>query len=76
MDFVSQLGGNTLNALGYLGSFVSLGARAAYYSFVDPLEGEPLRFERAISRAMDTGRRTEKTSRQLSPPLTAMSKAV
>jgi hypothetical protein len=76
MDSVSQLGGNTLNALSYLGSLGLLGARVAYYSFVARLKGKPLRFERAISQAMDTGVRTEKTSRQLSPPWTAMSKAV
>lgn len=56
MDSVYQLGGSTLNALSYLGSLVLLGARAACYSFVARLKGRPLRFERAISQAMDTGK--------------------
>ena len=34
MEFVSQLGSSTLDALSYLGSLASLGARAAYYTLV------------------------------------------
>ena len=55
MEFVAQLGGSILNALSYLGSLASLGVRSAYYTFVAPLKGKPLRFERAMSQAMDTG---------------------
>src|SRR6202007_1681240 len=55
MEFVSQLGRSTLDALNYLGSLASLGARAAYYTLVAPFQGKPLRLQRAISQAMDTG---------------------
>src|SRR5215510_9451255 len=55
MEFVSQLGGSTLDGLSYLGSLASLGARAAYYTLVAPFQGKPLRLQRAVSQAMDTG---------------------
>ena len=55
MAIVSQLGSNTLDALGYLGSLASLGARAAYYTLVAPFQGKAMRLQRAISQAMDTG---------------------
>src|SRR5260370_1036819 len=54
MEFVSQLGGSTLDGLSYLGSLASLGARAAYYTLVAPFHGKPLRLQRAVSQAMDT----------------------
>src|SRR5260370_6353254 len=55
MEFVSQLGSSTLDALSYLGSLASLGARAAYYTLVAPFKGKPLRLQRAVSQAMNTG---------------------
>src|SRR5271155_1161898 len=55
MQFVSQIGGSVIDSLGYLGSLASLGGRAAYYTFVGPFRGKPLRLQRAISQAMDTG---------------------
>src|SRR6266446_3133113 len=38
-----------------LGSLASLSARAAYYTLVAPFQGKPLRLQRAVSQAMDTG---------------------
>jgi len=55
MEIVSQLGSNTLDGLGYLGSLASLGARAAYYTLIAPFQGKPVRLQRAISQAMDAG---------------------
>src|SRR5271155_5006126 len=55
MQFVSQIGGSVIDSLGYLGSLASLGGRAAYYTFVGPFRGKPLRLGRAISQAMDVG---------------------
>ncbi len=55
MEIVSQLGNSTLDALSYLGSLASLGARAAYYTLVAPFQGKPMRLQRAVSQAMDTG---------------------
>src|SRR6202167_2423117 len=55
MQFVSQIGGSVTNALAYVGSLASLGGRAAYYTFVGPFQGKPLRLQRAVSQAMDVG---------------------
>jgi phospholipid/cholesterol/gamma-HCH transport system permease protein len=55
MQTVARIGESTLNGLGYVGSLASLAARAAYYTLVAPFQGKPLRLERAISQAMDTG---------------------
>src|ERR1700745_1106274 len=55
MEFVSEIGDSKLNGLSYIGSLASLGARAAYYTLVAPFQGKPLRLQRAISQAMDTG---------------------
>src|SRR5271169_6637143 len=55
MQFVSQIGGSVINSLAYVGSLASLGGRAAFYTFVGPFQGKPLRVQRAISQAMDVG---------------------
>src|SRR5438309_803474 len=55
MQFLSQVGGSVTNGLVYVGSLASLGGRAAYYTFVAPFQGKPIRFQRAVSQAMDTG---------------------
>src|SRR5580698_5169863 len=55
MQFVSQIGGSVTNSLAYVGSLASLGGRAAYYTFVGPFQGKPLRIQRAVSQAMDVG---------------------
>ncbi|MGA2095076.1 MAG: ABC transporter permease [Candidatus Acidiferrum sp.] len=54
-EFVSQIGGSVTNSLAYVGALASLGGRAAYYTFVGPFRGKPLRVQRAISQAMDVG---------------------
>src|SRR6202795_4996804 len=55
MQFVSQIGGGVTNSLAYVGALASLGGRAAYYTFVGPFQGKPLRLQRAVSQAMDVG---------------------
>jgi phospholipid/cholesterol/gamma-HCH transport system permease protein len=55
MEIVSQIGSSTLDGLSYVGSLASLGARAAYYTLVAPFQGKPLRLQRAVSQAMETG---------------------
>src|SRR5690348_6297169 len=55
MQFVSQIGGSVTNGLAYVGSLASLGGRAAYYAFVGPFQGKPIRLQRAISQALDVG---------------------
>src|SRR5271170_4144552 len=55
LQFVSQIGNSVTNSLAYVGSLASLGGRAAYYTFVGPFQGKPLRVQRAMSQAMDVG---------------------
>jgi phospholipid/cholesterol/gamma-HCH transport system permease protein len=55
MELASQLGGSVLNALAYIGSLATLAWRAAYYTFVAPFQGKPLRLQRAVSQALDVG---------------------
>src|SRR4030088_2479220 len=55
MEFVAQIGESVIDALAYLGSMATLGGRAAYFTFVGPFRGRPLRLQRAVSQAMDVG---------------------
>src|ERR1700758_2317669 len=55
MQILSQVGGSVINGLAYVGSLASLGGQAAYYTFVAPFHGKPMRFQRAVSQAMDVG---------------------
>jgi len=55
MELTSQIGGTVLDGLGYIGALASLGGRAAYFTFVGPFRGKPLRMQRAVSQAMDVG---------------------
>jgi phospholipid/cholesterol/gamma-HCH transport system permease protein len=55
MAFVSQVGESVTNGLAYVGSLATLGRNAAYYTFVAPFQGKPLRLQRAVSQAMDVG---------------------
>jgi phospholipid/cholesterol/gamma-HCH transport system permease protein len=55
MELTSQIGGSVTDALAYLGELASISGRAAYFTFVAPFRGKPLRFGRAISQAMQVG---------------------
>ncbi len=55
MELAAQIGGSVTDGLAYLGSLASLGGRAAYFTFVGPFQGKPLRLQRAISQAMQVG---------------------
>ena len=55
MELVSQIGGGVTNGLAYVGSLATLAGRAAWYTFVAPFRGQPLRIGRAFSQAMDVG---------------------
>src|SRR5246127_4775569 len=55
MQILSQVGDSVINGLAYVGSLASLGGQAAYYTFVAPFRGKPIRFRRAVSQAMDVG---------------------
>ncbi|HYY73049.1 MAG TPA: ABC transporter permease, partial [Candidatus Bathyarchaeia archaeon] len=55
MELASQIGESVTDGLAYLGALASLGGRAAYFTFVAPFQGKPLRVQRAISQAMQVG---------------------
>ena len=50
-----SVGRGTLNSLAYLGELARLGGRAAYFVFVAPFKGRPLRLGRAVHQAMAVG---------------------
>ena len=53
-----QVGASVTEGLAYLGTLAILGERAAYYVFVAPFKGKPLRLQRAVSQAMEIGVRS------------------
>ena len=55
MELATQIGGSVTGGLAYLGALAALGSRAAYFTFVAPFRGKPLRFQRAVSQAMQVG---------------------
>ena len=55
MELAARIGGAVTDRLAYLGALASLGSRAAYFTFVAPFQGKPLRLQRAISQAMQVG---------------------
>ena len=55
MELTKQIGESVIDAFAYLGALAALGGRAAYFTFVAPFQGKPLRLQRAISQAMQTG---------------------
>src|ERR1700676_4286436 len=55
MEVVSQLGASVTDSLAYLGALATLGTRAAYYTFLGPFQGKPLRLQSAASQAMEVG---------------------
>jgi phospholipid/cholesterol/gamma-HCH transport system permease protein len=55
VELATQIGGSVTDALAYLGSLATLGSRAAYFTFVAPLQGKPLRLQRAVTQAMQVG---------------------
>lgn len=55
MELASQIGESVTDGLAYLGALASLGGRAAYFTFVAPFQGKPLRVQRAVSQAMQVG---------------------
>jgi phospholipid/cholesterol/gamma-HCH transport system permease protein len=55
LAFVSQIGSGVIGGLGYLGALADLGGKAAYYTFIAPFQGKPVRLQRAVSQALDVG---------------------
>jgi phospholipid/cholesterol/gamma-HCH transport system permease protein len=55
VELATQIGGAVTDGLAYLGALATLGGRAAYFTFIAPLQGKPLRLQRAVSQAMQVG---------------------
>jgi phospholipid/cholesterol/gamma-HCH transport system permease protein len=55
VELTVQIGQSVLNALAYIGSLARLSGGAAYYTFVAPFQGKPVRIQRAITQAMQVG---------------------
>ena len=55
MELTTQIGESVTDGLAYLGALTTLGGRAAYFTFVAPFRGKPLRLQRAVSQAMQAG---------------------
>src|SRR5262250_1429483 len=52
---LTQIGQGVIDTLAYLGGLAKLGLSAASYVFVAPFRGKPLRLQRAVTQAMETG---------------------
>src|SRR5215510_9128963 len=55
MELAAQIGGSVTDGLAYLRGLASLAGRAAYFTFVAPFRGKPLRLRRSVSQAMQVG---------------------
>ena len=55
MELTEQIGRGAIDSLAYIGSLARLTGQAAYYTFIGPFRGRPLRLERAFSQAMEVG---------------------
>jgi phospholipid/cholesterol/gamma-HCH transport system permease protein len=55
VEFFGKIGSSVEGSLAYVGALTSLAGRAAYFTFIGPFQGKPLRFHRAVSQAMEAG---------------------
>ena len=55
MEFFAKVGGAVEGALAYVGELTQLAMQAAYFTFIGPFRGTPVRFQRAVSQAMEAG---------------------
>jgi phospholipid/cholesterol/gamma-HCH transport system permease protein len=55
VDFFGKVGASVEDSLGYIGALTSLAGRAAYFTFIAPFQGKPMRVQRAVSQAMECG---------------------
>lgn len=55
LEAVQQIGEKVLGGLSYVGSLAMLAGRSAYFTFIGPFTGKPVRMQRAISQAMEAG---------------------
>jgi phospholipid/cholesterol/gamma-HCH transport system permease protein len=55
LEAVRQIGEKVLGGLSYVGSLAMLAGRSAYFTFIGPFTGKPVRAQRAVSQAMEVG---------------------
>ena len=55
MELTRKIGASVLGGFAYIGSLAILAGRAAYFTFVAPFHGKPVRFQRAVTQAMEVG---------------------
>ena len=55
IEFVAQVGETVTDCLAYVGALTSLAWEASYYTFVGPFRGKQLRWQSALSQAMEVG---------------------
>lgn len=55
MEFNRKVGALVLESFAYVGALAMLAGQAAYFTFVAPWSGKPVRFQRAVSQAMEAG---------------------
>jgi phospholipid/cholesterol/gamma-HCH transport system permease protein len=55
VEILRKIGASVLEVLAYVGALASLTGRAAYVTFIGPFLGRHVRFQRAVSQAMEVG---------------------
>ncbi|HEV2388934.1 MAG TPA: ABC transporter permease [Candidatus Acidoferrales bacterium] len=55
MGPVTRIGRAAIDGLAYFGALALMGGRVAYFTFIAPFRGRPVRFQRAVSQAMAVG---------------------
>jgi len=55
LEFTRKVGASVLGGFAYVGSLTILAGRAAYFTFVAPFQGKPMRLQRSVSQAMEVG---------------------
>jgi phospholipid/cholesterol/gamma-HCH transport system permease protein len=55
LELTRKVGASVLGGFEYVGSLTILAWRAAYFTFFAPFQGKPMRFQRAVSQAMEAG---------------------
>jgi phospholipid/cholesterol/gamma-HCH transport system permease protein len=55
LELTRKVGASVLGGFAYVGSLTMLAGEAAYFTFVAPFHGKPLRLQRSISQAMEVG---------------------
>jgi phospholipid/cholesterol/gamma-HCH transport system permease protein len=55
LELTRKVGASVLGGFAYVGSLAILAGRAAYFVFIAPIHGKPVRFQRAVSQGMEVG---------------------